>query len=166
MHLCSGHIFIEQGIFWGVKYSSILSGWDGMSKPVSDGLFIQPKDIAHLWELGGGMSLSDLVQIPISPVSIRYFTYTHSSGLMTFTVHCFLTVASLCLFPGLSLSSWSWTCLNPTPCGQPWRLCCRQHKLSWRKSPPKHNKPRRSNRDPNTRRPATQQHACCLKTIL
>ncbi|CAL1577866.1 unnamed protein product [Knipowitschia caucasica] len=29
------------------------------------------KDIAHLWELGGGISLSDLVQIPISPSSIR-----------------------------------------------------------------------------------------------
>ncbi|XP_044069316.1 cytoplasmic dynein 2 light intermediate chain 1 isoform X2 [Siniperca chuatsi] len=29
------------------------------------------KDIAHLWELGGGTSLSDLVQIPITPVSIR-----------------------------------------------------------------------------------------------
>ncbi|KAK2921685.1 cytoplasmic dynein 2 light intermediate chain 1 isoform X1 [Channa argus] len=30
-----------------------------------------PKDIAHIWELGGGTSLSDLVQIPITPVSIR-----------------------------------------------------------------------------------------------
>uniref|UniRef100_A0A3P9N7I2 Cytoplasmic dynein 2 light intermediate chain 1 n=1 Tax=Poecilia reticulata TaxID=8081 RepID=A0A3P9N7I2_POERE len=30
-----------------------------------------PKDIAHLWELGGGTSLSDLVQIPITPNSIR-----------------------------------------------------------------------------------------------
>ncbi|KAM9726561.1 cytoplasmic dynein 2 light intermediate chain 1 [Menidia menidia] len=30
-----------------------------------------PKDIAHLWELGGGTSLSDLIQIPITPVSIR-----------------------------------------------------------------------------------------------
>ncbi|GLD63948.1 cytoplasmic dynein 2 light intermediate chain 1 [Lates japonicus] len=30
-----------------------------------------PKDIAHLWELGGGTSLSDLVQIPITPASIR-----------------------------------------------------------------------------------------------
>ncbi|XP_039995898.1 cytoplasmic dynein 2 light intermediate chain 1 [Xiphias gladius] len=30
-----------------------------------------PKDIAHLWELGGGTSLSDLVQFPITPVSIR-----------------------------------------------------------------------------------------------
>ncbi|KAJ0044061.1 hypothetical protein NL108_006239, partial [Boleophthalmus pectinirostris] len=29
------------------------------------------KDIAHLWELGGGISLSDLVQIPIIPSSIR-----------------------------------------------------------------------------------------------
>ncbi|XP_045926048.1 cytoplasmic dynein 2 light intermediate chain 1 [Micropterus dolomieu] len=29
-----------------------------------------PKDIAHLWELGGGTFLSDLVQIPITPVSI------------------------------------------------------------------------------------------------
>uniref|UniRef100_A0A672JRY4 Dynein, cytoplasmic 2, light intermediate chain 1 n=1 Tax=Salarias fasciatus TaxID=181472 RepID=A0A672JRY4_SALFA len=33
-----------------------------------------PKDIAHLWELGGGTSLSDLVQIPITPVSIRSFS--------------------------------------------------------------------------------------------
>ncbi|XP_058507539.1 cytoplasmic dynein 2 light intermediate chain 1 [Solea solea] len=30
-----------------------------------------PKDIAHLWELAGGTSLSDLVQIPITPVSLR-----------------------------------------------------------------------------------------------
>ncbi|KAF6721467.1 Cytoplasmic dynein 2 light intermediate chain 1 [Oryzias melastigma] len=29
-----------------------------------------PKDIAHLWELGGGTSLSDLVQIPVTPVSV------------------------------------------------------------------------------------------------
>ncbi|XP_068597292.1 cytoplasmic dynein 2 light intermediate chain 1 [Brachionichthys hirsutus] len=29
-----------------------------------------PKDIAHVWELGGGSSLSDLVQIPITPVSV------------------------------------------------------------------------------------------------
>uniref|UniRef100_A0A3Q2TN70 Cytoplasmic dynein 2 light intermediate chain 1 n=1 Tax=Fundulus heteroclitus TaxID=8078 RepID=A0A3Q2TN70_FUNHE len=30
-----------------------------------------PKDIAHLWELGGGTSLSDLIQIPITLVSLR-----------------------------------------------------------------------------------------------
>lgn len=30
-----------------------------------------PKDIAHLWELGGGISLSDLVKIAISPASIK-----------------------------------------------------------------------------------------------
>lgn len=30
-----------------------------------------PKDIAHLWELGGGTSLSDLIQFPITVVSIR-----------------------------------------------------------------------------------------------
>ncbi|XP_068587942.1 cytoplasmic dynein 2 light intermediate chain 1 isoform X2 [Cebidichthys violaceus] len=30
-----------------------------------------PKDIAHLWELGGGTSLSDLVQIPITAVGLR-----------------------------------------------------------------------------------------------
>ncbi|XP_017546061.1 cytoplasmic dynein 2 light intermediate chain 1 isoform X1 [Pygocentrus nattereri] len=29
-----------------------------------------PKDIAHLWELGGGTSLSDLVQIPITPLNV------------------------------------------------------------------------------------------------
>ncbi|KAJ7985000.1 hypothetical protein DPEC_G00360590 [Dallia pectoralis] len=30
-----------------------------------------PKDIAHLWELGGGISLSDLVQIPITAHNVR-----------------------------------------------------------------------------------------------
>ncbi|XP_071393788.1 cytoplasmic dynein 2 light intermediate chain 1 [Centroberyx affinis] len=30
-----------------------------------------PKDIAHLWELGGGTSLSDLVQIPITALNTR-----------------------------------------------------------------------------------------------
>lgn len=30
-----------------------------------------PKDIVHLWELGGGTSLSELIQIPITPHSIR-----------------------------------------------------------------------------------------------
>ncbi|KAG7462639.1 hypothetical protein MATL_G00186970 [Megalops atlanticus] len=30
-----------------------------------------PKDIAHFWELGGGMSLSDLIQIPITPLNVR-----------------------------------------------------------------------------------------------
>ncbi|XP_061646064.1 cytoplasmic dynein 2 light intermediate chain 1 [Phyllopteryx taeniolatus] len=30
-----------------------------------------PKDIAHLWELGGGTSLSDLIQIPITADSVR-----------------------------------------------------------------------------------------------
>ncbi|KAL0983840.1 hypothetical protein UPYG_G00133440 [Umbra pygmaea] len=30
-----------------------------------------PKDIAHLWELGGGTSLSDLVQIPITVQNVR-----------------------------------------------------------------------------------------------
>ncbi|XP_014066057.1 cytoplasmic dynein 2 light intermediate chain 1 isoform X3 [Salmo salar] len=30
-----------------------------------------PKDIAHLWELGGGTSLSDLVQIPITAQNVR-----------------------------------------------------------------------------------------------
>lgn len=34
----------------------------------------KPKDIAHLWELGGGTSLSDLVQIPITPASVRWDT--------------------------------------------------------------------------------------------
>ncbi|XP_072532962.1 cytoplasmic dynein 2 light intermediate chain 1 [Salminus brasiliensis] len=29
-----------------------------------------PKDIAHLWELGGGISLSDLVQIPVTPLNV------------------------------------------------------------------------------------------------
>ncbi|XP_034040747.1 cytoplasmic dynein 2 light intermediate chain 1 [Thalassophryne amazonica] len=29
------------------------------------------KDIAHIWELGGGISLSELVQIPITPLSVR-----------------------------------------------------------------------------------------------
>ncbi|KAF7662500.1 hypothetical protein LDENG_00234820 [Lucifuga dentata] len=30
-----------------------------------------PKDIAHLWELGGGTSLSDLIQISVTPLNIR-----------------------------------------------------------------------------------------------
>uniref|UniRef100_A0A3Q3W241 Cytoplasmic dynein 2 light intermediate chain 1 n=1 Tax=Mola mola TaxID=94237 RepID=A0A3Q3W241_MOLML len=34
-----------------------------------------PKDIAHLWELGGGTSLSDLVQIPITSSSIRSLSF-------------------------------------------------------------------------------------------
>ncbi|XP_076831567.1 cytoplasmic dynein 2 light intermediate chain 1 [Brachyhypopomus gauderio] len=29
-----------------------------------------PKDVAHLWELGEGTSLADLVQIPITPLSV------------------------------------------------------------------------------------------------
>lgn len=33
---------------------------------------LQPKDVAHLWELGGGISLSDLVQIPITADNIRF----------------------------------------------------------------------------------------------
>ncbi|XP_008291573.1 cytoplasmic dynein 2 light intermediate chain 1 [Stegastes partitus] len=45
---------------------------DEPSKPTLPcGFVFQPKDIAHIWELGGGTSLSDLVQIPITPVSIR-----------------------------------------------------------------------------------------------
>lgn len=39
-------------------------------------LLSKPKDIAHLWELGGGTSLSDLVQIPITPASVRWDTCT------------------------------------------------------------------------------------------
>ncbi|KAM7385369.1 hypothetical protein PAMP_001456 [Pampus punctatissimus] len=35
-----------------------------------------PKDIAHIWELGGGISLSDLVQIPITPVSISLRSFS------------------------------------------------------------------------------------------
>lgn len=31
----------------------------------------QPKDIAHIWELGGGTSLSDLVQIPITSANLK-----------------------------------------------------------------------------------------------
>ncbi|XP_054885868.1 cytoplasmic dynein 2 light intermediate chain 1 isoform X2 [Poeciliopsis prolifica] len=34
-----------------------------------------PKDIAHLWELGGGTFLSDLIQIPITPDSIRSLSF-------------------------------------------------------------------------------------------
>ncbi|XP_076142363.1 cytoplasmic dynein 2 light intermediate chain 1 [Alosa pseudoharengus] len=33
-----------------------------------------PKDIAHLWELGGGTSLSDLAQIPINAQNVRAFS--------------------------------------------------------------------------------------------
>ncbi|XP_013887737.1 cytoplasmic dynein 2 light intermediate chain 1 isoform X2 [Austrofundulus limnaeus] len=32
------------------------------------------KDIAHIWELGGGTSLSDLIQIPITPANMRSFS--------------------------------------------------------------------------------------------
>lgn len=38
----------------------------------------QPKDIAHLWELGGGTSLSDLMQIPITPTNIRLVIFSES----------------------------------------------------------------------------------------
>ncbi|NP_956774.1 cytoplasmic dynein 2 light intermediate chain 1 [Danio rerio] len=33
-----------------------------------------PKDIAHLWELGGGISLSDLVQIPITADNVSFLS--------------------------------------------------------------------------------------------
>uniref|UniRef100_A0A1A7YHR1 Cytoplasmic dynein 2 light intermediate chain 1 n=1 Tax=Iconisemion striatum TaxID=60296 RepID=A0A1A7YHR1_9TELE len=33
-----------------------------------------PKDVAHLWELGGGTSLSDLIQIPITPATVRFLS--------------------------------------------------------------------------------------------
>lgn len=59
-------------------------------KCYSSGFLFQPKDIAHLWELGGGTSLSDLVQIPITPASIRYVTCTHVWALVvSFTVYFF-----------------------------------------------------------------------------
>uniref|UniRef100_A0A1A8N4Q0 Cytoplasmic dynein 2 light intermediate chain 1 n=2 Tax=Nothobranchius rachovii TaxID=451742 RepID=A0A1A8N4Q0_9TELE len=32
------------------------------------------KDVAHLWELGGGTSLSDLIQIPITPAALRFLS--------------------------------------------------------------------------------------------
>lgn len=38
---------------------------------------LQPKDVAHLWELGGGISLSDLVQIPITADNIRFDLLTY-----------------------------------------------------------------------------------------
>ncbi|PIO37370.1 hypothetical protein AB205_0182040, partial [Aquarana catesbeiana] len=34
----------------------------------------KPKDIAHFWELGGGLSLMDLINIPISIENIRTFS--------------------------------------------------------------------------------------------
>lgn len=59
-------------------------------KCYSSGFLFQPKDIAHLWELGGGTSLSDLVQIPITPASIRYVTCTHVwAFVVSFTVYFF-----------------------------------------------------------------------------
>uniref|UniRef100_A0A3Q3ICD7 Cytoplasmic dynein 2 light intermediate chain 1 n=1 Tax=Monopterus albus TaxID=43700 RepID=A0A3Q3ICD7_MONAL len=42
------------------------------------------KDVAHLWELGGGTSLSDLVQIPITPVSISTFLYASCHSTESF----------------------------------------------------------------------------------
>jgi hypothetical protein len=32
----------------------------------------QAKDVTHLWELGGGTSLCDLVDVPINAQSIGY----------------------------------------------------------------------------------------------
>uniref|UniRef100_H2TI91 Cytoplasmic dynein 2 light intermediate chain 1 n=2 Tax=Takifugu rubripes TaxID=31033 RepID=H2TI91_TAKRU len=33
-----------------------------------------PKDIAHIWELGGGTALSDLVQIPITSANLKFLS--------------------------------------------------------------------------------------------
>ena len=31
----------------------------------------KPKDVAHIWELGGGLTLSNLISVPIAPLTIR-----------------------------------------------------------------------------------------------
>ena len=36
----------------------------------------QAKEVTHLWELGGGTSLSMLADVPITAHSIRYIIYT------------------------------------------------------------------------------------------
>lgn len=123
------------------------------------GFVFQPKDIAHLWELGGGTSLSDLVQIPITAASIRWVT---SPNLVLSVKKGRFCMYPSCLSPGLSLSSSFWTSPNPTLCGEPWKSCCRQHKTSWRRSLPRLNK----HRKPNTSRLFIWQHVCYLKTIL
>uniref|UniRef100_W5K6I2 Cytoplasmic dynein 2 light intermediate chain 1 n=1 Tax=Astyanax mexicanus TaxID=7994 RepID=W5K6I2_ASTMX len=56
-----------------------------------------PKDIAHLWELGGGISLSDLVQIPITNQNI--------------------STVSVVLVLDLSKPSTLWGTLEKTPAG-------------------------------------------------
>ncbi|XP_049592516.1 cytoplasmic dynein 2 light intermediate chain 1 isoform X5 [Syngnathus scovelli] len=67
----------------GGKTSLLLRCLDSRDEPAKPTLALEytfgrratghntPKDIAHLWELGGGTSLSDLVQIPITAASIR-----------------------------------------------------------------------------------------------
>lgn len=35
-------------------------------------MYMQAKDIAHIWELGGGTFLSKLVSIPITAPNLRY----------------------------------------------------------------------------------------------
>ncbi|XP_042624735.1 cytoplasmic dynein 2 light intermediate chain 1 isoform X3 [Cyprinus carpio] len=59
------------GFLIEMRQLNLLLHWSTLSVDVQEGIIrlfssLQPKDIAHLWELGGGISLSDLVQIPIT----------------------------------------------------------------------------------------------------
>ena len=113
--------------------------------PESPSVF-QPKDIVHLWELGGGTSLSELVQIPITADNVRsaksdlllpysdevshgvscIFHHIQSESLYTIYITVNVCVCVCVLITGLCLWSWSLTCPNPTPCGAPWRGCCKR----------------------------------------
>lgn len=51
-------------LIWYEDYYHQLSDWHC--------LLPQAKDVTHLWELGGGTSLSMLADVPITTQSIRY----------------------------------------------------------------------------------------------
>lgn len=60
--------FIEHLQGWALSLRSL-----GMEVHISDikKLLLQPKDIAHFWELGGGTSLLELIQIPVTSNNIK-----------------------------------------------------------------------------------------------
>ena len=43
---------------------------------------LQAKNVAHLWELGGGTFLSKLIEVPITTESIRYAVGTHCCAIV------------------------------------------------------------------------------------
>lgn len=49
-----------------MKYKKYLKFKKNFKIIIWKNLFLQPKDIAHFWELGGGTSLLDLISIPIT----------------------------------------------------------------------------------------------------